>query len=101
LTLSSRGALLSFDVKVIVQVVEAFGSVAIEVKPPNAGEDLLVEDGAVGAEERPLAIGVTLMPNLTSGFNVSVQTSGLAVASESRLWGHVEDGVVSFRLTWK
>jgi hypothetical protein len=99
LTLSFRGTLPCLGVKIFVQIVEAFGGVAVEVEPPYAGEDLLVEDGAVGAEERPLAICVTLVPNLTSGFNVGVKASGLAVTSESRLWRHVEDGVISLRLT--
>ena len=47
-------------VETVVEVVESCGGVAVKVEPPNAGEDLLVEDGAVGAEEGPHVARVTL-----------------------------------------
>ena len=38
-------------IQVVIQVVKVRRRVAVEVEPPDAGEDLLVEDGSVGAEE--------------------------------------------------
>ena len=36
----------------MVETIEGVGKVAVNIKPPVADEVLLVEDGAVGAEER-------------------------------------------------
>ena len=47
-------------VEAVVEVVESCGGVAVKVEPPDAGEDLLVEYGAVGAEEGPHVARVTL-----------------------------------------
>ena len=86
-------------IQVVIQVVKVRRRVAVEVEPPDAGEDLLVEDGAVGTEERPLPVGVALVPDLTPGLHIGVQPGGLAVAAERRLRGNVEDGVISLGLT--
>ena len=36
----------------MVETIEGVGKVAVHIEPPVADEVLLVEDGAVGAEER-------------------------------------------------
>lgn len=71
--------------------VKARGLVAVKVHPPDAGEDLLVEDGSVGAEEGPLAGGVALVPRLAARLGVGVDAVGVVGAAEGRLG----DGVVN------
>ena len=45
------GSLLALSLDLVVDGVETLGLGAVEVEPPIADEVLLVEDGAVGAEE--------------------------------------------------
>jgi len=47
----SLGGSLAFSRDLLVERVETLGLGAIEVEPPVADEVVLVEDGAVGAEE--------------------------------------------------
>ena len=49
-----------------VQVVKVLGSGAIDVEPPVADEDLLVEYGSVRAQERKLAAVMANMEHLNN-----------------------------------
>jgi hypothetical protein len=84
----------------LVQLVEALGGGAVKVEPPVADEVVLVEDGAVGAEEAvlgeaALAVGGADVENLALGLGIGVVASvHLAVAAEAGL-GHLGvDGIV-------
>ena len=44
-----------YPVEVLVELIEGLGRAAVNVVPPVADEDGLVEDGATGAEEAVLA----------------------------------------------
>ena len=48
-----------------VHTVQLLRLPAVEVEPPDAGEELLAEDRPVGAEERPAAPVIALSPHLT------------------------------------
>ena len=58
------GLAARFSIELVVQAKEALGGVAIKVEPPDASEDLLVEDGSIGAQECPALVSKTLMPSL-------------------------------------
>ena len=62
--------------------------------PPDASEDLLIEDGSVCAQEAPLVGPVAHVPGLTSGLLVSVVTVHAVLAGEGGLGDRGEDGVV-------
>jgi len=58
---------------------------AVKVKPPNTGENLLVEYCAIGAQEGPLDATQTLVPGLTSSIHISIsiETRGLVSTGET------------------
>ena len=61
--------------KLVVQIIETRCRVAVKVEPPVADEVLLVEDGAIGAEEGPAfhtGTASTDMEGLTLGFRVRI-----------------------------
>ena len=61
-------------VKVVILTIQTFGSRAIKVEPPDAREDLLVENCAIGAQKGPSTSGKALMPNLAPSLHVRVHT---------------------------
>lgn len=67
---------LSSRADVVVQVKESLRVFAVDGKPPLASEVLLVENGAVGAEEALAAAGVADVEHLAPGFNVSIVACG-------------------------
>lgn len=71
--------------------------VTTNIEPPVADKDQLAELGAVGAEETGLpAINVTVMPTLTSGLGISVETRvGLFVTVEVCVGYRTQHGIVS------
>ena len=61
----------------VIKRVKALGLGAVNIEPPVADEVVLVEDGAIGAEEGDggefaLVIGCTDVEDLTLGLRVSV-----------------------------
>ncbi len=97
----SVGGLLGGDV--LVEAVEALWQGAVHVEPPVADKVLLVEQGAVGAEEAVLGevavpeVGAH-MEGLTVGLGVSVVALDPAAAEEAGVGGEGEDGIVLARL---
>ena len=91
---------LSLSCDLIVQAVEVLGGGAVHVEPPVADEVLLLEQGAVGAEERELGeTGVAVVgadvERLALRLGVAVVTTvHLAVAGERGLRNGGKDGVV-------
>ena len=91
---------LSLSCDLIVQAVEVLGGGAVHVEPPVADEVLLLEQGAVGAEERELGeTGVAVVgadvERLALRLGVAVVTAvHLAVAGERGLRRNCIDGVV-------
>ena len=60
----------TYRVEVLVERVEPGGAAAVGVVPPVADEDLLVEDGALGAQEAVLAaVVVAVVVHLRLGLN--------------------------------
>ena len=58
------GCLFRDDADLSVQVEEILGGGAVDVEPPVAHEDLLLEQGAVGAQERRLVLVVANVEHL-------------------------------------
>ena len=64
--------------------VKARGLVAVKVHPPDAGEDLLVEDGSVGAEEgvfaeTTLAVRCADVEDLAFGLGIGIITLTITI----------------------
>ncbi len=89
-------------VEEFVEAVEAGRGRAVDVVPPIADKVLLVEHGAVGAEEAvEVAVGLAHVENLAVGAGVAVNSGQkvLAVAVETG-FGHRGQGrVVNAGLT--
>jgi len=100
--LGLRGS-LAFGSNLLVQGVESSSIGAVEVEPPIADEIVLVEDGAVGAEEGVLgqaavSVGGADVEGLALGVRVSVVPSlNLTSAVELGLRNLGKDGVVGTR----
>ena len=90
---------VGLGVELLILGVERLGGGAVKGVPPDAGEDLLVEDGSIRAEEGPLLVGKALVPRLAAGLDVSVHAGGAAGAVEAGVGCLVEDGVVHAGLT--
>ena len=67
---------------------------AVRIEPPDAREDLLVEDGAVWAEKGPHVAGVALVPGLAAGLGVDVDAIAVVGAAEGSLGDGGENRVV-------
>ena len=97
---TSRGVGFSLGSNLIIEAVELLGQGAVNIEPPVADKVLLVEQGAVGAEEAVLgeaAIAVTAadMEGLALSLGVSViSTLGLAVTEERGVRNLGEDGII-------
>ena len=68
--IGSPELILTYRVEVLVERVEPGGAAAVGVVPPVADEDLLVEDGALGAQEAVLpAVVVAIVVHLRLGLD--------------------------------
>jgi len=91
---------LTFGGDFLVQAVQTLGLGAVKVEPPVADEVVLVEDGAVGAEEAilgeaALSVSGANVENLALSLGIGVVSSvHLSVAGESGFGGFGVDGVV-------
>jgi hypothetical protein len=90
----------SSDIEVGIEAVEALGSWAVKVKPPDTSEDLLIEYGAIGTQKSPWAVAETLMPHLAPGLDVGIHTVIPVVTDKAGFRGHIEDGVIDLRFTY-
>jgi len=93
------GRRLGHDADLLVLVVELLREGAVHVHPPLAAEALLLEDGALGAEEAHLhhlaaRHGVADVEGLAAVVDVSVVARDLALAGEAGGGDRVVDGVV-------
>ena len=86
--------------EVVIEAVKAFVLGAVKVEPPVADEVVLVEHGAVGAEEAVLGEAASTVSSadvedLALGLGVSVVASvHLAITSKSGLRDLGIDGVI-------
>jgi len=93
------GRRLGHDADLLVLVVELLREGAVHVHPPLAAEALLLEDGALGAEEAHLhhlaaRHGVADVEGLAAVVDVSVVARDLALAGEAGGGDGIVDGVV-------
>lgn len=93
---SRRAGTIRHDVKLGVEVIQRGRFVALEVVPPITHEEPLVENGAVGAQERVVsAVFLTNVEDLALCVHVTVVPSILLLsAAESRAGNGTVDRVV-------
>jgi len=87
---------------VSIQRVEGLSKTTVDIEPPVADEVLLVEEGAVGAEEAVLGEAIVAVVSadvegLAVSVGVSVVTLNLSITDEGGLWWLCEDGVILTR----
>jgi hypothetical protein len=101
--LGTVGCSLTLSSYVIVKAVQALSLSTVKVKPPIADEIVLVEDGAIGAQEAvlgesTLSVGSANVEHLALSLRVSIVASiHLTVANKTCFWGFSIDGVVFTR----
>ena len=102
-TSTSRGVGVSLCSNLVIEAVELLSQGAVHIEPPVAHEVLLVEQGAVGAEEAVLgeaavAITATDVEGLALSLGVSVVSAlSLAVTEEGGVRNLGEDGIIVSR----
>ena len=71
------------DIQTAVEIIETHGGLTVIIEPPDAGENLLVEDGSIWTEKRPHSVwGQTLVPGLALGVHIRVEAVISPIAGE-------------------